>query len=212
LRCEDGADNDCDGLTDIRDTDCQSPEICDKKDNNGNGQVDENFPLLGRPCTAGLGECRRDGFFDCTSDGTGVRCSAPPGQRRPEGIGCRCSDGLDNDCDGLIDEDDPDCGGSAMRVRADAKYGDPMAPDPACYLTDEEIGGTERDREEMKADGDYYHHHYCDYYDNYNNTDSHYQHHKYQYNNDNVQYHNNDHPNTRRNAGTVIRRGTRVCL
>lgn len=31
------------------------------------------------------------------------------------------------------------CGGS-LRVRADAHYGDPWAPDPACYLTDEEIG------------------------------------------------------------------------
>ena len=30
------------------------------------------------------------------------------------------------------------CGGS-LRVRADSLYGDPWAPDPACYLTDEEI-------------------------------------------------------------------------
>ncbi len=117
IHCEDGADNDCDGLTDIHDPDCQSPEICDKKDNNGNGQMDENFPLLGRPCIAGLGECARDGFYDCTSDGTGVRCSAPPGPRRPEGVGCACGDGLDNDCDGFIDEADPDCGSAGMRVQ-----------------------------------------------------------------------------------------------
>lgn len=31
------------------------------------------------------------------------------------------------------------CGGN-LRVRAEAAYGDPWAPDPACYLTDEEIG------------------------------------------------------------------------
>lgn len=31
------------------------------------------------------------------------------------------------------------CGGS-LRVRADVVTGDPWAPDPACYLTDEEIG------------------------------------------------------------------------
>lgn len=31
------------------------------------------------------------------------------------------------------------CGG-ALRVRADVATGDPWAPDPACYLTDEEIG------------------------------------------------------------------------
>lgn len=31
------------------------------------------------------------------------------------------------------------CGGS-LRVRADAYFGNPWAPDPACYLTDDEIG------------------------------------------------------------------------
>lgn len=31
------------------------------------------------------------------------------------------------------------CGGS-LRVRADLRFGDPWAPDPACYLTDGEIG------------------------------------------------------------------------
>ncbi len=31
------------------------------------------------------------------------------------------------------------CGGN-FRARAEAYYGDPWAPDPACYLTDEEIG------------------------------------------------------------------------
>lgn len=31
------------------------------------------------------------------------------------------------------------CGGN-LRVRAEARYGDVWAPDPACYLTDEEIG------------------------------------------------------------------------
>jgi radical SAM protein with 4Fe4S-binding SPASM domain len=47
------------------------------------------------------------------------------------------------------------CGGS-LRVRADAIYGDPWAWDPACYLTDEEIGLTPADVAEMRAAGDYY--------------------------------------------------------
>jgi radical SAM protein with 4Fe4S-binding SPASM domain len=38
------------------------------------------------------------------------------------------------------------CGGS-LRVRADLHYGDPWAPDPACYLTDDEIG---LDKEKIK--------------------------------------------------------------
>ena len=40
------------------------------------------------------------------------------------------------------------CGGS-LRVRADLHFGDPWAPDPACYLTDEEIGLNEQKREEL---------------------------------------------------------------
>lgn len=45
------------------------------------------------------------------------------------------------------------CGG-ALRVRADAIYKDPAAPDPACYLTDEECGITPEDRAELKAKGE----------------------------------------------------------
>jgi len=41
------------------------------------------------------------------------------------------------------------CGGS-MRVRADLVYGDPSAPDPMCYLTNEETGITEKDMRELK--------------------------------------------------------------
>lgn len=45
------------------------------------------------------------------------------------------------------------CGGS-LRVRADAVYKDPWAPDPACYLTAEEIGLTEKDVAELAAKGE----------------------------------------------------------
>jgi hypothetical protein len=30
--------------------------------------------------------------------------------------------------------------GAGLRVRADLFFGDPWAPEPACYLTDEQIG------------------------------------------------------------------------
>ncbi|MCD6386033.1 radical SAM protein [Candidatus Sumerlaeota bacterium] len=40
------------------------------------------------------------------------------------------------------------CGG-AMRVRADLIYADPWAPEPACYLSDEEIGLDENKRQEL---------------------------------------------------------------
>ncbi|MDH5509195.1 MAG: radical SAM protein [Nitrospinota bacterium] len=45
------------------------------------------------------------------------------------------------------------CGG-ALRVRADLVYNDPTAPDPACYLSDEECGITPAIRAELKAKGE----------------------------------------------------------
>jgi len=45
------------------------------------------------------------------------------------------------------------CGG-AMRVRADLVYGDPWAPEPACYLTDAEIGFTDEKKARVKARGE----------------------------------------------------------
>ena len=45
------------------------------------------------------------------------------------------------------------CTGS-MRVRAFRRYGDPWAPDPACYLTDEEIGLDDEKRRELAGRGE----------------------------------------------------------
>ena len=45
------------------------------------------------------------------------------------------------------------CGGS-LRVRADLHFGDPWAPDPGCYLTDEEIGLDEEKQAELKRTGE----------------------------------------------------------
>jgi len=45
------------------------------------------------------------------------------------------------------------CGGS-LRVRADLHFGDPWAPDPACYLTDDEIGLDEEKQAELVRTGE----------------------------------------------------------
>ncbi len=45
------------------------------------------------------------------------------------------------------------CGGS-LRVRADLHFGDPWAPDPACYLTDAEIGLDEAKKAELERKGE----------------------------------------------------------
>lgn len=74
-RCGDFVDNDCDGY------------------------VDEGFDV-GALCEVGLGACVSFGVLVCSPDRLGTHCAAPHVQPTVE----RCGDGLDNDCDGQVDE------------------------------------------------------------------------------------------------------------
>ncbi len=76
-------------------------EICNGKDDDCDGQVDEGF-TLGAACTDGVGSCQVTGTIVCTKDGIGTECSKKAG----DGTAERC-DGIDNDCDGTTDEDFP---------------------------------------------------------------------------------------------------------
>jgi uncharacterized protein YegL len=77
----------------------QMPEICDGKDNDCNSLVDELWPELGQLCVAGSGACQKTGVYVCKADGSGSECSAKaPHQPEPE-----ICDGIDNDCDGYVD-------------------------------------------------------------------------------------------------------------
>jgi MYXO-CTERM domain-containing protein len=114
----DGIDEDCDGIVDDgfdRDGDgvttCQNDcddndaynkpggrEVCDCRDNNCNTTIDDSNACRGAPCFDFDG----DGFTNCQGD-----CNDDPnaggatvGPTRSERVG----DGLDNDCDGQVDE------------------------------------------------------------------------------------------------------------
>jgi hypothetical protein len=74
-------------------------EICDGNDNDCNGVVDDGFST--GACTVGTGACEASGQYVCVDDDT-AECSVTPGAPTDE----VCADGVDNDCDGAVDEDD----------------------------------------------------------------------------------------------------------
>ena len=131
--CSDGIDNDCDGLIDCDDSDCAGDPACmeyiclgdDQRvgDCNNDGAIDEidrDILLAVWQGTIGIGGqdiCCGDvdedgniGMFDVLAVSNFI--SYQPGCFI-RGYSCsqkeHCFDGIDNDCDGLIDGQDPDC-------------------------------------------------------------------------------------------------------
>ena len=100
-------------------------EICDGKDNDCNGMVDDGFNT--GSCTVGKGICQATGTYKCVSK-MKAECDATAGMAKTE----TCGDQKDNDCDGKTDESDAK---DAKTWYADSDgdgYGDPMKSKKAC--------------------------------------------------------------------------------
>jgi hypothetical protein len=80
-------------------------EICNNLDDNCNGSTDEN---ISRPTTCGRGICANNGIITCNNGIEVTNCT--PLSPSTE----QCGDGLDNDCDGNVDEGFANLGMSCM--------------------------------------------------------------------------------------------------
>jgi hypothetical protein len=96
-------------------------ELCNGLDDDCDGAADDGF-ALDAPCRVGVGECARAGHTICGRDGAAT-CDTPPGDPIPE-----LCNGLDDDCDGEVDED--------FALGSPCDGGDPACPPQGIIVCD----------------------------------------------------------------------------
>ncbi|MGK0361929.1 MAG: hypothetical protein ACI9U2_004249, partial [Bradymonadia bacterium] len=74
-------------------------EICNSRDEDCDGIVDEDVPGDGEACERGVGACAQDGVTRCDPELGAFVCGAMPGEENAE-----VCNGVDDDCDDAIDE------------------------------------------------------------------------------------------------------------
>jgi hypothetical protein len=150
---KDCVDSDDDGDGDPDESDCApldsscaagKAEVCDGKDNDCNGDPDDDIGLF----ACGKGDCFH--IIEACIDGKTQWCD--PNQ----GISLEKCDGKDNDCDGLIDEDQGSatCGlGLCVHTVQKCVKGAPVACDPLDGSGPETCDGKDNDCDGMVDDG-----------------------------------------------------------
>jgi len=117
--CTDGIDNDCDGTTDAADTSCAQTcvpeaEVCDGIDNDCNGVVDDGIAPIAITC--GVGACENTGVRVCINGVSQDQCTPLPAAEEGPAGDATCTDGIDNNCNGRTDAEDPNCAQGCVPV------------------------------------------------------------------------------------------------
>ena len=77
---------------------------CNDVDNDCDGLADDSFAMKGADCTNGMGLCTVHGELVCNATFDGLSCNAPA----PLPGSAEVCNGIDDDCDGELDEDAPE--------------------------------------------------------------------------------------------------------